>query len=74
LRYVDDANPGDTPAWREFFARWQAKADQHNPPTTSVPKGDGTLRVLKDYADAFQETTQGLRAAVAPAPTVIPRS
>jgi hypothetical protein len=64
LKYVDANNAGDTRAWLPFFAAWQQKADSHNPPTDDHPQADGTLRSVRDYAQAYKETAAGLKASV----------
>ena len=64
LKYVDADHAGDTRAWLPFFAAWQQKADSHNPPTEDRPQADGTLRSVRDYAQAYKETAAGLKASV----------
>ena len=64
LKYVDSNNQGDTKVWLPFFAAWQKKADSHNPPTEDHPQSDGTLRSVRDYAQAYKETAAGLKASI----------
>jgi len=51
-------------AWLPFFSAWQQKADRHNVPTKENPNGDGTLRTIEDYGQAYGETNAGLKAVV----------
>jgi len=70
------ANSEDTSnvrAWLPFFSAWQQKADSHNVPTKANPNGDGTLRTIGDYGQAYGETCAGLRAVVTGASAVADR-
>ncbi len=49
---VDTGVGGDIEAWRPWFVAWQTKADGLS----------STLKTATDYADAFSETSIGLKA------------